>query len=76
MKVRARLIKHRSENGFFEINSDVPLGKEYIVVVESRKVWKLWNLPTSTLFEAEVIWTMDGTWLPTEVLDISTEEVS
>jgi hypothetical protein len=69
----AKLIKHKTEDGFVEMYEDIPLGKIYKVLEGSIQYMKGLHLPTGTWWRREMIQCEDGTFIPTELLKIENE---
>jgi len=70
----AKLIKTKSDDGLFEIKDDTPLGKEYFVDLNSRRVVRGYNTTHKVEWKKEIINLIDGElcygWIPTELLEI------
>lgn len=66
--VKARLIAHAPEDGLVEFRDDVPLGTQYDVVLETRRVADLFNSDRQRIHSKELISTPCGCWLPMECL--------
>ena len=68
-KVTATLIKLTTDDGLFEIWEDVPLGKKYQVDLDRLDYADGYNTIYDVPWKREIIFTTDGEWLPTEILD-------
>jgi len=70
----AVLIKKESDDGLFRIKEDTPIGKEYFVDLDSRRVVRGYNTIHKVEWKKEVINLIDGElcygWMPTELLEI------
>lgn len=71
---KAILIKRKTDDGLFEIQDDVPLGREYLVNLDTRISGDGINTETGEFWRREIIFMVDGEWFPTEMLDIREEE--
>lgn len=71
--VTATLVKLKSDDGLIEMNADVPLGKHYVVDLDSRRVDDLFNFTYFREHTKESIATRDGGRLPTDLLSIPNE---
>jgi hypothetical protein len=69
--VMAKLIKRKTDDGFVEVNDDIPLGKEYIFDLNTKQIMKGIHIPTSTYWEREMIRDIvnDG-YMPTELFGL------
>lgn len=70
MIAHATLIKRKTDDGFVEIQDDVPLGRVYRVDLNTRCVVRGMHLPTKSTWQREVINVVGGGWFPTELLRI------
>lgn len=71
--VIGKLIKRVSDDGFFEIEDHIPIGKEYLVDIDSIRKGKGFNIPKKMVWEKEIIDVVDESkmaWMPTEMLEI------
>lgn len=68
--VKAKLIKRKTDDGLFEIEDYVQLGKEYMVDVDSLFRGTGVHVPTGTVWEREVVFMENGEWFPLELLEI------
>lgn len=75
---KAKLIKLKTDNGFFEMWEHVPLGKEYFVDAGDIRTENMVNKPTGKLFQCEIVtviakglvdWHAVG-FIPTEMVEI------
>jgi len=69
--IKARLLRHRSEDGFITMNPELPLGKEYVIDLDTRKPVTVDNVVTGKSRFAEIVYQInynDG-WLFTEMLE-------
>ncbi len=73
--VKAKLIKLHTDDHLFEVMDVVPLGKEYVVDLDSRKTVEGYNIPNQKFWKREIILTEDGSYFPTEMLKIEEEEI-
>lgn len=67
--VQARLKQKCFGNGIEAMGDHVPLGKSYLVDANSRRRG-INTCSSGQSFEVEIIQVDNGTWLPTEVLEI------
>lgn len=67
--VRAKLIKLATAAGLVEVEDDIPLGKAYLVDIDSIKREHYYNLEKGREHWKEVIITDSGKWLPVELLE-------
>lgn len=67
-QITAGLCKKQSEDQIFQMEDHVPIGKEYVVDLDSRKMQRGYNEIKKVYWEREIIWTNSG-WLPTELLE-------
>lgn len=74
MHVVATLIKTMTNDGLFEIWEDIPIGKEYIVDLNSIEIAEGYNVKFNTTWKKEIIYTYDGEWMPTELLSFPREK--
>ena len=68
--VKATLIRHATLDGMVEIWEDVPLGKTYEVILESRRTVTLYNIKHQVNHQKEIIDAISGRWLPLECLKL------
>jgi len=68
--VTATLKKKKTDDGYFEVFEDVPIGKEYFIDLDSIQNKMGINLPTGKTFECKIVQTNEG-WFPIELLDYS-----
>lgn len=67
---RAKLVKHATADGLIEMEDSVPLGKEYVVDLDTRAPKAMFHLVQQIHHEREMVAAVDGGWLPTELLDL------
>lgn len=70
---RARLVKQQTDDELVSVNDGVPLGREYVVDLNSRQRHKLFNVPSGRFHEKEMIEAVDGdewAWYAAELLEI------
>ncbi len=74
---RAILIKRETADGLISVFEHVPLGKEYLVDLDTRRIAKGYNVPKKQIWEKEIIncYGVDGGWWPTEMLEIKDVKV-
>lgn len=72
--VTATLIKRATEDGMVELKDDVPIGKTYEVDLDTISTYVIYNTVRAEHHMKEVIWTRDGGWFATEMLDIPKEQ--
>jgi hypothetical protein len=66
--MQVELVKKATDDGLVEFEDDVPLGRKYLVDMESTRVILLLDDMTGGCHMKEIIYTVDGMWLPTECL--------
>lgn len=77
----AKLIKLKTEDGFFQMKDHIEVGKLYVVDLDSIHVARGMNLLLMCQWDKEIISTLDGRlltsdfgavngWLPTEIIEI------
>jgi hypothetical protein len=71
--VTATLVKRTTEDGFFEVLDNVSIGKKYKVDLDTLQVAQGFNTNKKQPWEREIIFTDDGEWFPTEILDFIIE---
>ena len=69
---RAVLTKLRSDNGLFQVEPEVPLGKEYWVYPESVQLGHFIHHASGQRHKAQIIYLQDGTFMPLELLTLGT----
>lgn len=67
---KAKLIKLKTDDGLFEMFSHIELGKEYFVNLDTQKTRIGYSALHKKNWEREMIRTVDGGLLPTELLEI------
>jgi hypothetical protein len=70
MLIQAELVKRATADGLVEFEDDIPLGRVYLVEVDSHQVLMLLNDETGDCHMKEVIYTDEGVWLPVECLKL------
>jgi hypothetical protein len=68
--VTARLKKRVTSDGLVEMHDHVPIGKEYKIDADSRGNRTGYNYIKRKSWDRELVWDINGGWLPTELLDI------
>jgi len=66
----AKLIKLKTDDGLMEMNDDIPLGKNYVVDTDTKRIVRGFNLEYGKEWEREIIFTPSDGFLPTELLEI------
>jgi hypothetical protein len=68
---RMKLVKHRTEDGTDFVKESVPLGKEYMVDLNSKciRTWGSWNSDKTWMRESVIVKSDDGRsgWMPLEL---------
>lgn len=69
---KAILIKKETDDKLVSVFEHVPLGKENLVDLDSRRMAKSFNVTKNIAWEREIINTVDNDrgWWPTEMLKI------
>ncbi len=70
MIVEAKLIKLKSEDGFWEMLNCVTLGTTYQVDTETMRVARVRNRELHKEANVLIIQCTDGQWLPVELLEL------
>jgi len=73
MIVKAKLIKLKTDDGFFELFEDVDLGKEYEVDTSTIGEYEWYNTVHDVKFKKLMIEDVNGGLLPLEVLEFNKE---
>jgi len=68
MIVKAVLVKTSTKDGLINFHGDIELGKEYYVDLNSIQEVGGIHMSTQTVWSREMVWDIEGGWLPTEVL--------
>lgn len=72
--VKAKLVTRFFKNGIEAIRSNVPLGKEYLIDLDSKKMAENANLEHNKIFPIEVVRVVTESaahgWFPLELLEI------
>lgn len=63
-----RLVRRATADGLLEFKDDVPIGTKYIVYKEPCTMHGM-HVPTGTNWARSMYETIEGGWLPTEVLE-------
>jgi len=71
--VKAKLIKRCTDDGLFEIEEDVPVGKEYLVDLDTMQMAQGHNYVKKVNWYKLIIFDVFGGWLPRELLQMSEE---
>jgi len=66
----ATLIKKATTDGLFEMRDDVPLGRRYVVDMDSRQKHEFFNTVHCVRHYKEMVWEVTGGYLPVELLSI------
>lgn len=67
--MQVELTKTITDDGLIEFEDDVPVGRRYLVDLDSRQVVALQVDGAPGCFHMkEIIYTIDGAWLPVECL--------
>ena len=74
--LHAKLIKHKSSNGYFQVEDNIPLGKLYYILEGSVREETLYNVHARKKFKAWLVTLDDGTWFPLELLEMDKAEVN
>ena len=67
--VKAKLIKRTTDDGLFEIEDDIPIGKQYLVDLDSMEKCFGRNTVKGVNWEKVIIYDVFGGWMPTELLE-------
>ena len=73
MLLRMRTTKATTSDGLCSLNEDVPIGREYLIDVASRRTTTMWNVAHNRLHEKVIVNVVDGDgrmvgWFPLELL--------
>lgn len=68
MLIQVQLVKKATDDGLVEFEDDIPLGRVYLVELDSRRTVMLLNDDTGGAHLKDIIYTVDGAWLPVECL--------
>lgn len=67
--ITARLTKRATTDGLVEFWDETPIGREYQVDLDSRRIIPMLNLESGVHHSKEMVRdVVDGGWLPTECL--------
>ena len=69
----AKLIKRRTDDGLFEIEDHISLGKEYRIDLDTLQIGTGVNSEKEVWWEREIVFMNDTEWFPTELLDFTIE---
>lgn len=67
---KATLTKRKTNDGFWEVQDDVPIGTEYMVDRKSIQVVKALNIPSDTFHKVAMIKCSEGVLFPLELLQL------
>lgn len=68
---RARLVKRCTADGLVRVRDEVPLGKTYLVQIQTEEEVVMLNTERGVLHTKRIICEADtGQWLPVELLEI------
>ncbi len=65
-----RLLRHVTEDGLWEVDRTLPLGRVYVVDLTTRQVGSFWSVVARRAHDKELVRSQDGTWFPVELLSI------
>jgi hypothetical protein len=65
---KATLIKRESEDGLIGVNDDVPVGRRYVVDLDTVRTVGMFNVERQQPHEKQIVRDAEGGWLPTELL--------
>lgn len=68
MTTTVELVKTATDDGLVEFEDDVQIGRRYLVDLDSQQVVMLQNDATGGYHMKEIIYTVEGSWLPVECL--------
>jgi len=68
-KVTATLVKLMTDDGLFEMWENVSFGKKYYIDLDSIEIAEGYNESHNVFWKKEIVYTIDGEWLPTEMLN-------
>lgn len=68
--VKAKLIKRITDDECFEVFDDVPIGKEYIVDLDTIAKVGGYNVKKDVWWYREIIYTNEKRYFPVELLEI------
>jgi hypothetical protein len=67
---RARLIKRVTDDGMFKVFEDVPIGREYVIDLDSLRSARFYNINKEQFHTKDIVNTQEGGFLPMELLEI------
>lgn len=71
MIVRARLIKLKTDDGLVESVDGVPLGREYLIDLSTRRRQQMYNIDVHRCHEKDIVDEYpSGRWLVLDMLEI------
>lgn len=70
MIVKATLVKRKTDDGLWEVNDDVPIGKEYLVNPNWIRKITAYNLLKRVYHKRDMILCDNDEWFPVELLKI------
>lgn len=76
MVVRATLVKLSTDDGLVQFEAHAKLGAEYFVdvttIMRAQRLIHTGDNGTPTVHHKDIIWTVDGIWLPLQCLSLHT----
>ena len=74
MKIaHAKLIKRITDDGLVSIEDDIPIGKHYLVDLDSMQMSKGYNHVEDIEWERLIIYDIFGGWIPREMIEFVEE---
>lgn len=70
-EAKAKLIKHTTADGLFEVFENIPIDKEYDIDLDSIEMGLGYNTEKHIFWERYIIYTLSGEWFPLELLEIT-----
>ena len=67
--ITATLIKTITDDGLLEMWENISLGKKYQIDLDSLEIAEGYNESHNVFWKREIVYTTDGEWLPTELLE-------
>ena len=71
--VKAKLIKRETDDKLMQVNDDIPDGKEFIVDLDVKQVFELFNKERNIADKKEMVKDVSGGFLPVELLELGEE---
>jgi len=71
--VKAKLIKRETDDKLMQVNDDIPDGKEFIVDLDVKQVFELFNKECNIAHKKEMVKDVSGGFLPVELLELGEE---